>query len=100
MPYVFSDISRAIRGERRARGVSQAALAAKLGLRQGTISRAEQGADIHLNTLMQIARALDLELLLVPRRLVPAVQAVVGVPMGAGVEDVSLDFTIDEENES
>ena len=87
MSSAFSDIPRALRQGRREHGVSQASLAESLGFRQATISRAEQGGDIRLFTLVQIARALDLEPLLVPRRLVPAIQAVVFSPDAPAEED-------------
>ena len=73
----FREISDAIRAARRARGLSQAQLSKQLGIGQGTLSRAETTSDIRFGTLLQIARALDLEVILVPRRLVPAVDAIV-----------------------
>ncbi|MDP9105527.1 MAG: helix-turn-helix transcriptional regulator, partial [Candidatus Eremiobacteraeota bacterium] len=60
-----------------ARGVSQEELSKQLGIGQGTLSRAETSTDVQFGTLQQIARALDLEPMLVPRRLVPAVDAIV-----------------------
>jgi hypothetical protein len=54
---------------------------------QGTLSRAETTSDVRFGTLLQIARALDLEVMLVPRRLVPAVDAV----MRHGVERFDSD---------
>jgi transcriptional regulator with XRE-family HTH domain len=64
-----------IAGRRRA-GLSQSALGAKVGLTQSHISKIERGAiDLQASNLVEIARALDLELMLVPRQLVPAVRA-------------------------
>lgn len=61
---------------RRRAGLSQGALGAKVGLAQSHVSKIERGAvDLQISTLIDIARALNLELLLVPRQLVPAVQA-------------------------
>jgi transcriptional regulator with XRE-family HTH domain len=76
MLVVFSTISRAIRQARVDRKLSQIQLAKLLGLTQGTISRAESGGDLRLGTLVEIARALDLEPVLVPRRLIPALEAI------------------------
>jgi len=73
----FRDISAALRQARKARGVSQEELSKQLGIGHGTLSRAETSTDIRFATLQQIARALDLEPMLIPRRLVPAVDAVV-----------------------
>jgi HTH-type transcriptional regulator / antitoxin HipB len=73
----FRDVSAALRLARKARGVSQEELSKQLGIGHGTLSRAETTTDIRFATLQQIARALDLEPMLIPRRLVPAVEAVV-----------------------
>ncbi|MGH7708720.1 MAG: helix-turn-helix transcriptional regulator [Vulcanimicrobiaceae bacterium] len=71
-----SELARTLREARSRRGLSQVELARLLGLTQTTVSRAERGADIHLSTLIQIARGLGLELLLVPRSLVPAIDQI------------------------
>jgi HTH-type transcriptional regulator/antitoxin HipB len=54
---------------------SQAELGRRLGQPQSSISRIEGGADVRLSTLTEMARVLDLEPMLVPKRLVPAVHA-------------------------
>jgi HTH-type transcriptional regulator/antitoxin HipB len=72
----FSTIGSAIREARVGKQLSQMELAQKLGVTQGTISRAEAGRDLRVGTLVEIARALDLEPILAPRRLVPAIQAI------------------------
>ena len=65
-----------LQAARERKGLSQRALAAKLGVRQSYVSRIETAAvDPKASSLTEIARALDLELVLIPRRLVPAVQA-------------------------
>lgn len=73
----FRVIGEALRGARKARKLSQAELSKQLGIGQATLSRAETSSEIQLGTLQQIARALDLEPMLVPRRLVPVVDAIV-----------------------
>ncbi|MDE0053867.1 MAG: helix-turn-helix transcriptional regulator [Gammaproteobacteria bacterium] len=61
---------------RKACGLSQAGLGAKVGLPQSHISRIESGAvDVGLSTLLEISRSLGLEPIAVPRILVPAVRA-------------------------
>jgi transcriptional regulator with XRE-family HTH domain len=77
MSHRFRGIGGALRQARKARGLSQEELSKQLGIGPATLSRAETSADVRLGTLQQIARALDLEPMLVPRRLVPAVDAVV-----------------------
>lgn len=70
-------IGNALRAARKTLRVSQHELSKQLGIGQGTLSRAETSTDVRFGTLAQIARALDLELVLVPRRLVPAIDAIV-----------------------
>jgi transcriptional regulator with XRE-family HTH domain len=61
---------------RRRAGLSQRALGAKVGVAQSHISKIERAAiDPQVSTLMELARTLGLELMLVPAPLVPAVQA-------------------------
>jgi len=69
----------ALRSARIAAGLSQRALSAKLGIPQSRLSRIENGAvDVRTSTLLDLARALGLEPMLIPRRLVPAVVRITG----------------------
>ena len=64
----------ALRDARLARDLSQQALAHRLGLHQRQISDLERGAmDPRLSTIQNVGRALDLELMLVPRHLINTV---------------------------
>jgi len=57
-------------------GLSQRALGAKVGISQSHLSKIERAAvDPQVSSLVEIARALGVELMLVPKQLVPAVQA-------------------------
>jgi transcriptional regulator with XRE-family HTH domain len=61
---------------RRRTGMNQSALAQRIGADQSYVSKVERGGvDPQTSTLIELARALDLELMLIPRQLVPAVQA-------------------------
>jgi HTH-type transcriptional regulator / antitoxin HipB len=61
---------------RRRAGLSQKALAQRIGADQSYVSKVERGGvDLQTSTLIELARALDLEPMLIPRQLVPAVQA-------------------------
>jgi transcriptional regulator with XRE-family HTH domain len=61
---------------RRRAGLSQRELGGKVGVAQSHISKIERAAiDPQVSSLMELARALGLELMLVPAQLVPAVQA-------------------------
>lgn len=71
-------IIRQIKEVRGARKLSQRALSAKVGLPQGHISRIEAGeVDLKLSSLVGLARALDLEPMLVPRQRIKAVDAII-----------------------
>jgi transcriptional regulator with XRE-family HTH domain len=57
------------------RGLSQRELSAKIGLPQSQISKIESGSvDPRASTLIEFARALDMELALIPRKIIPAVR--------------------------
>jgi HTH-type transcriptional regulator / antitoxin HipB len=61
---------------RKRKGLTQAELGKKVGLPQSYVSKVEGGSiDIRLSSLLELARALELEPILVPRSLVPAVQS-------------------------
>ena len=69
-------LSEVLRGARQRKQLSQQDLARKLGLRQRQISDLERAAtDSRLSTIQNVARALDLELMLIPRHLLAAVEA-------------------------
>jgi transcriptional regulator with XRE-family HTH domain len=72
----LSTIPETLRSARQQKGLTQRALAGKVGLPQGHISKIENGVvDLQTSSLIELARALDLEVRLVPRRLLPALQA-------------------------
>lgn len=85
---------------RRGAKMSQRALGEKIGLAQSHVSKIERGAvDPQLSNLLEIARALGLELMLVPKRLVPAVRAL-GRPAvhQAGIDQVPA-YRLDDTDE-
>lgn len=74
MNYKGERLSHALRVARERAGLSQRALSARSGLTQSHISQIERGTlEPGLATLIDLARALNLELVLVPKRLLPAV---------------------------
>lgn len=78
-------ISDVLREARLRKQLSQQELAAKLGLGQRQISDLERATiDARLSTIQDVARALDLELMLVPRHLISAVDALQRVGSDAG----------------
>ena len=69
---------------RRARRLTQAQLARRLGMSSANVSRIEHGADFRVSTLLDLARELRLEPVLVPKDQVPAVRAVIGPSRSEG----------------
>ena len=73
-----NEIIEAIKEARTSKGISQRALSNLTGVTQAHISNIENGGvDIQLSSLTQIARALDLEVKLVPRKSLPAVDTII-----------------------
>jgi transcriptional regulator with XRE-family HTH domain len=78
MSYATEGIIRMLKQAREAKGLTQRDLGARTGVPQSHISKIESGGtDIRLSSLIELARALDLELTLVPRKSVPAVETVI-----------------------
>ena len=66
-----------LKAARERKGLSQRALGVRVGLPQSHISKIENGGvDLQASSLLEIARALDLELILVPRGILPAIRAI------------------------
>src|SRR5208282_5141821 len=73
-----ADMRRELKEARRKRGWSQAELGRRTGLPQMHISGIESGKIVpRYDTLLDLVRILDHDLLMVPRWLVPAVQALI-----------------------
>ena len=78
------DIGRALRAARKAGGLSQRVLSDRIGLTQAQISKFESGrVDPRLSSLVEFARGVGAEVMLVPRGAVPAALAL-GAEPGAG----------------
>lgn len=78
MAHAGEHIIAALKAAREEKGLSQRELSRKAGVPQSHISKIEQGTvDLQLSSLIELSRVLDLEIMTVPRRLVPAVQAIV-----------------------
>jgi transcriptional regulator with XRE-family HTH domain len=73
----MTDIIEQLKTARQAQAMTQSGLGKKLGLPQSHISRIEQKeADLRLSTLTDMARVLDMELMLVPRPMISRVRAI------------------------
>ncbi len=78
MSYATEHITSALRAARESKGLSQRELSAKSDVPQGHISKIENGVvDLRVSSLVALARVLDLELTLVPRKSVSAVKSIV-----------------------
>lgn len=88
-------ITEALAASRQRAGLSQETIAGRAGLRQAYLSKIERAKiDPRLSTVMDIARAENLELMLIPAEIVPAVRALIGT--GPAPEDRPL-FSIEPE---
>jgi transcriptional regulator with XRE-family HTH domain len=86
MPY--RSLAETLRQSRLLHDLKQAEVAERLGMRQSQISTIERGlVSPRLSTVEDIARILDLELMLVPRRLVPVVNGLVEVNKSGSTEE-------------
>ncbi len=78
MNHLIEHLVSALKAAREHKAISQRELSARTGVPQANISRLETGnVDIRLSSLVSLARALDLEVELVPRKALPAVEAIV-----------------------
>lgn len=76
MNHNVTELIEQLRATRLAQGLSQRELGERIGLPQSNIARFESGGtDPSLSKMLELARALDLELKLVPRRALPAIAA-------------------------
>jgi transcriptional regulator with XRE-family HTH domain len=79
----IADIAASIRQARKDRGLTQRELGQRVGLPQSHISKIESGAvNLQVSSLAEIARALDLELKLLPREALPAIEGTVRAAAG------------------
>ena len=91
MAYASDHIIRALRAAREHSGLSQRDLSARIGLPQSHISKIESGtSDLRLSSLVELTRGLDHELVLVPRKLLPTVEAMIGNASPTRSDDVRL----------
>jgi len=103
MNYAIEQIAEALRSAREARGLSQRALSAKSGVPQGHISKIENGTvNLRLSSLVELARVLELELALVPRKSLPAIHAIVrrtrGEANGGNRAPIRPAYSLDEDD--
>ncbi|WP_119272276.1 helix-turn-helix domain-containing protein [Taklimakanibacter deserti] len=99
MAYIVEDIGKDLKKARQGKGLSQRALSAASGVPQGHISKIETGTvDLRLSSLIELARILDLELMLVPRKYIPAVQSI--VRQASADQNQRPAYTLDEDDDA
>lgn len=80
MMYKSEALIGSLREAREVAGISQRDLSARSGLTQSHISQIERGTlEPGLSSLIDLSRALDLELVLVPKKLLPAVNGILQI---------------------
>ncbi len=95
MVYATDELLQTIRTAREGAGLSQRDLSARIGVPQSHISKIESGGtDLRLSSLIELARALDHEVVLVPRKLLPAVEAIVRNASSALSDNARLRSTV------
>lgn len=78
MKYVSENIASSLRKARENKGLSQRELSVRTGVTQSNISKVESNAvDFRISSLASLAHALDLELVMIPRKAAPAVRSIV-----------------------
>jgi len=74
----MNSILKQLKIARQEKGLKQSEFGNKLGLPQSHISKIERGeTDPRLSTVVDMARIVDRELILVPRRLAPAIRQMI-----------------------
>lgn len=77
MGYEVEELASVLMRARKTKGLSQRDLSARAGVPQSHISKIETGGvDLRISSLASIAHALDLEIVLVPRKVIPAVKSI------------------------
>ncbi|UPK00072.1 helix-turn-helix transcriptional regulator [Bradyrhizobium sp. 172] len=77
MSYPSEELVRTVQAKRTQERISQRALAVRSGLTQAHISQIETGrVEPGLSSFIQMVRALELEVVLVPKKLLPAVEGI------------------------
>jgi transcriptional regulator with XRE-family HTH domain len=93
----MDEIRKQLKSARKAKHLSQQDVGKKLGLPQSHISTIESGkVEPVLKTVITMARVLDLELMLIPRRLIPAVRTL----LSGKQQEPLWKIDTDEENEN
>jgi transcriptional regulator with XRE-family HTH domain len=101
MSYGTEELAARLKAAREAKGLSQRELSALVGVPQSHISKIENNAvDLRVTSLSSLAHALDLELMLVPRKALPAVQSIARSVASTPVINVATQRELDRIQET
>jgi transcriptional regulator with XRE-family HTH domain len=78
----MASIQGQVRVARESKGLTQGDVGSRIGQPQSAVSRIERGGDLRVSTLLEMARVLEMEPMLIPKHLVPAVRALIGHATG------------------
>lgn len=88
MSYVTEQILQSLREARVRKGLSQRELSARSGVPQSHISKIESGGvDLRISSLIALARVLELELFVAPKKSVPAIKSI--IRSGQGINGIN-----------
>jgi len=92
----ITDIINSISEARKAKNLTQTELGKRLGLPQSYISKLESGRlDIRISTMIEIARYLNLEIMMVPTAMAPTMHSVMDTRTSTQKEPAPL-YTLDD----
>lgn len=91
MKQSIQHIAAAIKAARQEKGLSQRALSAKTKIPQSHLSLIENGkVNLEISSLIEIVRSLEMELIIVPRSLVPVIKGLQRKPKEGDGEQIPL----------
>lgn len=102
MSYVAEQILKSLREARVRKGFSQRELSARSGVPQSHISKIESGGvDLRISSLIALARVLDLELFVAPKKSVPAIQSIIRSSQAKNDngEEISPAYQLEEDDD-
>ncbi|RJQ64819.1 MAG: XRE family transcriptional regulator [Desulfobacteraceae bacterium] len=101
MAYSILELTGRLRAAREKKGLSQRAFSRSIGMPQSRLSRIENGIiDLQISNLLELARALDLEVMLIPRQAVPLVDGLIRQTDSASVSTEAAPlYRLDDEQE-
>ena len=95
----FEDIIAQIKRTRLERRLSQRVLAEAVGIQQSHLSKIERGSvDIQVSTLIELARFLEMDIRLVPRRALAAIDNIIANAPLTAAEDRPA-YRLDEDDD-